>query len=129
MHLSGAIRPFAALRQRRLWDSLLVCELVCRTTTSPTLKLPVFPKGSLKDFPATLHFGTPTRSRRVTEDCRLRRTRPASLASALKGVANCPHLTGSGAVIMLALIGMEPQCANRIANSWREIAQRNTPHV
>jgi hypothetical protein len=28
---------------------------------------------------------------------------------------------------MLPMIGMEPQYANRIANSWREVAQRITP--
>ena len=33
----------------------------------------------------------------------------------------------SGAVFMLPMIGMEPQYANRIANSWREVAQRITP--
>lgn len=36
---------------------------------------------------------------------------------------------GSGAVFMLPMIGMEPQFANRIVNSWREVAQRITPHA
>ena len=35
---------------------------------------------------------------------------------------------GSGAVFMLPMIGMEPQYANRIANSWREVAERITTH-
>ena len=34
----------------------------------------------------------------------------------------------SGAVFMLPMIGMEPQYANRIANSWHEVVQRITPH-
>ncbi|MDP9123309.1 MAG: SMI1/KNR4 family protein [Pseudomonadota bacterium] len=35
----------------------------------------------------------------------------------------------SGAVFMLPMIGMEPQYANRIADSWREVAQRIDRHV
>ena len=35
----------------------------------------------------------------------------------------------SGAVFMLPLIGMEPECANEIARSWLEIVRRITLRI
>ena len=53
---------------------------------------------------------------------------PGFLGFGTDGGGELLAFDGSGAVFMLPMIGMEPQYANRIANSWREVAQRITPH-
>lgn len=52
---------------------------------------------------------------------------PGFLGFGTDGGGELLAFNGSGAVFMLPMIGMEPQYANRIANSWREVAQRITP--
>lgn len=53
---------------------------------------------------------------------------PGFLGFGTDGGGELLAFDGSGAVFMLPMIGMEPQYANRIAASWREVVQRITPH-
>ena len=61
------------------------------------------------------------------KDLQIETHAPGFLGFGTDGGGELLAFDASGAVFMLPLVGMEPRYANRIADSWNEIAQRITP--
>jgi len=54
---------------------------------------------------------------------------PGFLGFGTDGGGELLAFDASGAVFMLPMVGMEARYANRIADSWHEVAQRITPRA
>jgi hypothetical protein len=54
---------------------------------------------------------------------------PGYLGFGTDGGGELLAFDASGAVFMLPMIGMEPRYANKIADSWLEVAERITRHA
>lgn len=88
-------------------------------------------KGVSEEFteglPGYLALWHPDEIEANNKDFQVETYAPGFLGFGTDGGGELLAFDASGAVFMLPLIGMEPRYANRIADSWHEVAQRITP--
>jgi hypothetical protein len=86
--------------------------------------------GVFEDFteglPGYFALWHPDEIKANNEDLHVEIYAPGFLGFGTDGGGELLAFDTSGAVFMLPLVGMEPRYANKIANSWQEVAQRIT---
>jgi len=86
-------------------------------------------EGFTEGMPGYVALWNPDEIEAGNRDLQVATYAPGFLGFGTNGGGELLAFDESGAVFMLPMIGMEPQYANKIADSWCEVARRITPHA
>ena len=86
-------------------------------------------EGFTEGMPGYFALWDPNEIEATNKDLQVQTYAPGFVGFGTDGGGELLAFDASGAVFMLPLIGMEPECANEIAKSWLEVARRITPRT